>query len=134
MLKIVKKNGVCKDFLVKKPLPASPKGRRPHPSLPGSSCQVERSRDLMVSFVQFSTSLKLTKFYFLLSFCLAKKKQKPKTKDQLLFFMAPPNLPKAEEAPLSLPLGELSGRGKSRPYSIVCSVFDFAQTDEKSFI
>ena len=28
-----------------------------------------------------------TQFYFLFSFCLVKKKQKPKTKDQLLFFI-----------------------------------------------
>jgi len=29
-----------------------------------------------------------TQFYFLFSFCLAKKKQKLKAKDQLLFFIA----------------------------------------------
>jgi len=48
--------------------------------------------------------------------------------------MVHPNLPKGEEAPLSLPLGELSGRAESRPYGVVCSVFDSAQTDEKSFM
>jgi len=47
---------------------------------------------------------------------------------------APPNLPKGEEPPLSLPLGELSGRAESRPYGVVCSVFDSAQTDKKNHL